>query len=99
MRNDVARFFARVGGDPGERDRLCRFHLHRDLEQITRREFERQALVSRPNGAAAREIRIQAVMRDHVQPCGFNYLCTDNVDEAIDWLKQHSILRRGLTVQ
>jgi hypothetical protein len=38
-------------------------------------------------------------MRDHVQACGFNCLCTDNVDEAIDWLKQHGILRGGITVQ
>ena len=41
----------------------------------------------------------QAAMRDHVQACGFNYLCTDNVDEAIDWLKQHGILRGRFTVQ
>ena len=38
-------------------------------------------------------------MRDHVQACGFNYLCTDNVDEAIAWLKQHGILRGRFTVQ
>ncbi len=31
MRNDVAEFFARVDGDTGERDRLCRFHRRRDL--------------------------------------------------------------------
>ena len=54
MRNDVAQFFARVDGDTGERDRLCRFHRHRDLEQIIRRKFERQALVTRANGATAR---------------------------------------------
>jgi hypothetical protein len=35
----------------------------------------------------------QQAMRDHVQACGFNYLCTDNVDKATDWLKQHGILR------
>ena len=34
MRNDV---FAPVDGDTGERDRLCRFHRHRDLAQIIRR--------------------------------------------------------------
>ena len=32
-------------------------------------------------------------MRDHVQACGFNYLCTDSVEVAIAWLKQHGILR------
>ena len=45
--------FARLDGHIGECDRLCRFHRHRDLEQIIRREFERQALVTRPNGATA----------------------------------------------
>ena len=39
----------------------------------------------------------QAAMRDHVQACGFNYLCTDSVEVAIAWLKQHGILRGGFT--
>jgi hypothetical protein len=41
----------------------------------------------------------QQAMRDHVQACGFNYLCTDNVGQVIDWLKQHGILRSEFTVQ
>ena len=36
--NDV---FAPVDGDTGERDRLCRFHRHRDLAQIIRRNHNR----------------------------------------------------------
>ena len=36
--------FARLDGDTGERDRLCRFHRHRDLWFI-RQKNERQALV------------------------------------------------------
>jgi hypothetical protein len=38
VRNDV---FAPVDGDIGERDRLCRFHRHRDLAQIIRRNHNR----------------------------------------------------------
>ena len=38
-------------------------------------------------------------MRDHLEACGFPYLCTDSVDEAIDWLKARGILRGGFTVQ
>ena len=41
--NDVTEF-ARLDGCTGERDRLCRFHRHRDLV-IIRRKIERQALV------------------------------------------------------
>jgi len=36
VRNDVA-VFARLDGDTGERDRLCRFRRPRDLAQIIRR--------------------------------------------------------------
>ena len=42
VRNDVTEF-ARLDGCTGERDRLCRFHRHRDL--VIRRKIERQALV------------------------------------------------------
>ena len=42
VRNDVTGF-ARLDGCTGERDRLCRFHRHRDL--VIRRKIERQALV------------------------------------------------------
>jgi hypothetical protein len=31
-------------------------------------------------------------MRAHLEGCGFPYLCTDSVDEAIAWLKHHGIL-------
>ncbi|MBR1286061.1 VRR-NUC domain-containing protein [Bradyrhizobium sp. AUGA SZCCT0177] len=41
----------------------------------------------------------QAAMRDHLEGCGFAYLCTDDVNQAIAWLKQHGILRGGFTVQ
>ena len=41
----------------------------------------------------------QAAMREHLEGCGFDYLCTDNVDHAIEWLKHHGILRGGFTVQ
>ena len=35
--------FAPVDGDTGERDRLCRFHRHRDLAQIIRRNHNKLA--------------------------------------------------------
>jgi hypothetical protein len=41
----------------------------------------------------------QAAMRDHLERCDFAYLVTDNVDEAIAWLKDAGILRGGFTVQ
>ena len=41
----------------------------------------------------------QAAMRDHLEACGFAYLCTDSVDEAINWLKARGILRGGFAVQ
>jgi hypothetical protein len=31
--------------------------------------------------------------------CGFAYLCTDDIDLAIEWLKQHGVLRGGISVQ
>jgi hypothetical protein len=31
-------------------------------------------------------------MRDHLIGCGFDYLCTDNVDVAIGWLQSRGIL-------
>ena len=36
-------------------------------------------------------------MRDHLEACGFPYLVTDNVDQAIAWLKsaRHPARRRG----
>ena len=39
---------------------------------------------------------VQAAMRDHLEGCGFPYLVTDNVGQAVAWLKQHGILRDGL---
>jgi hypothetical protein len=41
VQNDA---IARLDGDTGERDRLCRFHRHRDL-LVIRQKIERQALV------------------------------------------------------
>jgi hypothetical protein len=41
----------------------------------------------------------QLTMRDHLEGCGFPYLVTDSVDQAIAWLKHHGILRGGFTVQ
>lgn len=41
----------------------------------------------------------QAAMKRHLEDCGFPYLCTDSVDQAIEWLKQHSVLRGGFSVQ
>ena len=43
----------------------------------------------------------QQAMRAHLEGCGFDfdYLCTDSVDQAIDWLKQHGILRGRFSVQ
>jgi hypothetical protein len=41
----------------------------------------------------------QQAMRDHLECCGFAYLCTDSVDQAIEWLKHHGILRGGFSVQ
>lgn len=41
----------------------------------------------------------QEAMRDHLVGCGFDYLCTDSVNQAIEWLKHVGILRGGFTVQ
>ena len=41
----------------------------------------------------------QAGMREHLEGCGFAYLCTDDIDLAIEWLKQHGVQRGGFTVQ
>ena len=41
----------------------------------------------------------QQAMREHLKGCGFTYLCTDSVEVAIEWLKQHGVLRGGFTVQ
>ena len=38
-------------------------------------------------------------MRDHLEGCGFAYLCTDSVDEAVARLKRHCILRDRFAVQ
>jgi hypothetical protein len=41
----------------------------------------------------------QRAMRDHLEGCGFAYLCTDSVDEATEWLKHYGILRDRFSVQ
>jgi len=40
----------------------------------------------------------QESMRDHLLGCGFAWLCTDSVDEAIAWLKARGILGDGFTL-
>jgi hypothetical protein len=37
--------------------------------------------------------------RSHLEARGFPYLCTDNVDVAIEWLKAAGILRGGFSVR
>ena len=41
----------------------------------------------------------QVAMREHLEGCGFSYLCTDDVGQAIEWLKGRGILRGGFVVQ
>ena len=41
----------------------------------------------------------QEAMREHLERCGFPHLITDDVDEAIAWLKAHGILRDRFSVQ
>ena len=40
----------------------------------------------------------QEAMRDHLVACGFDYLCTDSVDQAIAWLQSRGILRGGVVL-
>ena len=47
----------------------------------------------------ARRRRRLAAMRAHLRDCGFAYLATSDIDLAIEWLKQHGVLRGGFTVQ
>ena len=35
-------------------------------------------------------------MRDHLEACGFVYLCTDDIEAAIGWLKARGVLRSGI---
>ena len=49
VRNGLTEF-ARLDGYIGERDRLCRFHRHRDLAQIIKRNHNRLAITG-PIGA------------------------------------------------
>ena len=58
VRNDVTEF-ARLDGYTGERDRLCRFHRHRDL--VIRRKIERQALVTTQISQMVRKERASTV--------------------------------------
>jgi hypothetical protein len=41
----------------------------------------------------------QAAIRARLRDCGFAYLATSDIDLAIEWLKQHGVLRGGFTVQ
>ena len=41
----------------------------------------------------------QQAMREHLESCGFDYLCAHNVGPAIEWLKHLGILRGGFVVQ
>ena len=49
--------------------------------------------------AEARRRRRLAAMRAHLRDCGSAYLATSDIDLAIEWLKQHGVLRGGFTVQ
>jgi hypothetical protein len=49
--------------------------------------------------AEARRHRRLAAMRAHLRDCSFAYLATSDIDLAIEWLKQHGVLRGGFTVQ
>ena len=40
----------------------------------------------------------QQAMREHLEGCGFDYLCTDSVDQAIEWLKARGVLRGSFRV-
>jgi hypothetical protein len=41
----------------------------------------------------------QEEIEAHLRECGFEYLVTDNVDEAVAWLKRLGILRATIEVQ
>ena len=41
----------------------------------------------------------QTAIRDHLAGCGFDYLVTDSVDQAIEWLKSLGVLRDRFIVQ
>jgi len=41
----------------------------------------------------------QQAMREHLEGCGFEYLCTDIVEIAIETLKAAGILRGGFSGQ
>jgi hypothetical protein len=41
----------------------------------------------------------QEEIEQHLRECGFDYLVTDNVDEAVAWLKGLGILRATIQVQ
>ena len=47
MRNDGTEF-ARLDGDTGERDRLCRFHRHRDLAREFRKMERKERAAQTP---------------------------------------------------
>ena len=40
----------------------------------------------------------QQAMRDHLEGCGFDYLMTDDVDQAIRWLQSRGILRGAVVM-
>ena len=40
----------------------------------------------------------QAAMRENLEGCGFAYLCTDGVDQAIGWLQARGILGGGIVM-
>jgi hypothetical protein len=40
----------------------------------------------------------QQAMRDHLEGCGFDYLCADDVEVAIGWLQARGILRGGVVM-
>jgi len=38
-------------------------------------------------------VPVASVLPEHLEASGFAYLCTDDTELAIGWLKQHGILR------
>ena len=59
-------------------------------------ELKRQGYKNRKANGASDE---QVTIGQHLQNCSFDYLITDNVNEAVAWLKRLGILRATIEVQ
>jgi hypothetical protein len=69
-----------------------------DLDQFLKadqRQSMPAACQARP-GRGGRLNEAQAAMREHLVGCGFDYLCTDDIEAAICWLKARGVLRSGI---